>query len=112
MKKTPFSLDHYTEEKKEMFQQRQQSKDIADKFFNELFNQGISWVIVAGVMTEFLIVHGTSATSFEEAWNALDYQIVMDIVFRAINGLPCKNKDKGEKEAFLNQSYPRLRVIN
>lgn len=112
MEKSPFSLDHYTEEQKEMFKQRQQSKDIADKFFKELFNQGISWVIVANVMAEFMAVHKKSATSFEEAWNALDYQIVMDIVFRAINGLPCKNKDKGEKEAFLNQSYPRLRVIN
>lgn len=39
MKKSPFSLDHYTEEQKEMFKQRQQSKDIADKFFKELFNK-------------------------------------------------------------------------
>lgn len=112
MKKSPFSLDHYIEGQKEMFKQRQQSKDIADNFFKELFNQDISWVIVANVMAEFMAVHEKSATSFEEAWNALDYQIVMDIVFRAINGLPCKSKDKGEKEAFLNQSYPRLRVIN
>ena len=112
MKKSPFSLDHYTEEQKEMFKQRQQSKDIADKFFKELFNQNISWVIVANVMAEFVAVHGKSATSFEEAWKALDYQMVMDIVFRAINGLPCKSKDKGEKEAFLNQSYPKLRAVH
>lgn len=68
MNKSPFGLDHYTAEQKAMFKQRQQSKDIADKFFKELFNQSISWVIVANVMTEFNNTCKKSATSFEEAW--------------------------------------------
>lgn len=111
MGNSPFSLDHYTREQKEMFQKRKQSKETADIFFKELFNQSISWKIVANVMADFINTHGKSATSFEEAWNDLDYQNAIDIVFRAINGLPCKSKDKGEKETFLNRNRKRLRAI-
>lgn len=113
MTKSPFILDGYTEKEKAMFKARQQSKDKADKFFKELFNQNISWVIVANVMTEFGNKCKKSPTSFEEAWGSLDYQTVIDIVFRAVNELPCQSKDEGEMEQFLRQChYPSLRVIN
>lgn len=111
MNKSPFSLDHYTEEERAMLKAHHQSQDKADKFFKELFNQKISWRIVANIKTEHLYINPKGGT-FEEAWKSLDYKTIMDIVFRAIHDLPRKEIDKGEMRHFLRQhQYPRLKVI-
>ncbi|MEE3742300.1 hypothetical protein [Streptococcus dysgalactiae] len=99
----PFSKDRYTPEQREMFKNRQLSKDKAEAYFTRLYNQHIAWVIIANVMTEYVNKFRKSATSFEEAWEALDYQQTTEIVFRAVNGLPCSEKDTGELEAYLSE---------
>lgn len=91
----PFSKDRYTPEQLEMFKNRQLSKDKAEAYFTRLYNQHIARVIIANVMAEYTTTFRKSATSFEEAWEALDYQRTTEIVFRAVNGLPCSEKDTG-----------------
>ncbi|HFD5235886.1 TPA: hypothetical protein ACF4WM_000589 [Streptococcus pyogenes] len=99
----PFSKDRYTPEQLEMFKNRQLSKDKTEVYFTRLYNQHIAWVIIANVMTEYVIKFRKSATSFEEAWDALDYQRTTEIVFRAVNGLPGPEKDSGELETYLSE---------
>ncbi|EIQ82922.1 hypothetical protein ACVR0W_09980 [Streptococcus canis] len=99
----PFSKDRYTPEQREMFKKRQLSKDKAEAYFARLYNQHIAWVIIANVMAEYINKFRKSATSFEEAWEALDYQQTTEIVFRAVNGLPCSEKDTGELENYLSE---------
>ncbi|HEO0092274.1 TPA: hypothetical protein U9C87_001606 [Streptococcus agalactiae] len=99
----PFSKDRYTPEQLEMFKNRQLSKDKAEAYFTRLYNQHIARVIIANVMAEYTTTFRKSATSFEEAWEALDYQRTTDIVFRAVNGLPCSEKDTGELETYLSE---------
>ncbi|WP_236717226.1 hypothetical protein, partial [Streptococcus agalactiae] len=94
----PFSKDRYTPEQLEMFKNRQLSKDKAEAYFTRLYSQHIARVIIANVMAEYTTTFRKSATSFEEAWEALDYQRTTEIVFRAVNGLPCSEKDTGELE--------------
>lgn len=96
----PFSKDRYTPEQLEMFKNRQLSKDKAEAYFTRLYNQHIARVIIANVMAEYTTTFRKSATSFEEAWEALDYQRTTEIVFRAVNGLPCSEKDTGELETY------------
>ncbi|HFD5847697.1 TPA: hypothetical protein ACF434_001293 [Streptococcus pyogenes] len=95
----PFSKDRYTPEQLEMFKNRQLSKNKAEAYFTRLYNQHIAWVIIANVMTEYVIKFRKSATSFD----ALDYQRTTEIVFRAVNGLPCSEKDSGELETYLSE---------
>ncbi|HFZ6205172.1 hypothetical protein HK135_00220, partial [Streptococcus agalactiae] len=99
----PFSKDRYTPEQLEMFKNRQLSKDKAEAYFTRLYNQHIARVIIANVMAEYTTTFRKSATSFEEAWEALDYQRTTEIVFRAVNGLPCSEKDTGELETYLSE---------
>ncbi|EJS82806.1 TPA: hypothetical protein ACINO1_002013 [Streptococcus agalactiae] len=99
----PFSKDRYTPEQLEMFKNRQLSKDKAEAYFTRLYNQHIARVIIANVMAEYTTTFRKSATSFEEAWEALDYQRTTEIVFRAVNGLPCSEKDTGELETHLSE---------
>lgn len=99
----PFSKDRYTPEQREMFKNRQLRKDKTESFFTRLYNQHIAWVIIANVMTEYVNKFRKSATSFEEAWETLDYQQTAEIVFRAVNGLPCSEKDTGELEIYLSE---------
>lgn len=99
----PFSKDRYTPEQLEMFKNRQLSKDKAEAYFTRLYNQHIARVIIANVMAEYTTTFRKSATSFEEAWEALDYQRTTEIVFRSVNGLPCSEKDTGELETHLSE---------
>ncbi|CNE85209.1 TPA: hypothetical protein ACGWKD_001435 [Streptococcus agalactiae] len=99
----PFSKDRYTPEQLEMFKNRQLSKDKAEAYFTRLYSQHIARVIIANVMAEYTTTFRKSATSFEEAWEALDYQRTTEIVFRAVNGLPCSEKDTGELETYLSE---------
>lgn len=99
----PFSKDRYTPEQLEMFKNRQLSKDKAEAYFTRLYNQHIARVIIANVMAEYTTTFRKSATSFEEAWEALDYQRTTEIVFRAVNGLPCSEKNTGELETYLSE---------
>lgn len=99
----PFSKDRYTPEQLEMFKNRQLSNDKAEAYFTRLYNQHIARVIIANVMAEYTTTFRKSATSFEEAWEALDYQRTTEIVFRAVNGLPCSEKDTGELETYLSE---------
>lgn len=99
----PFSKDRYTPEQLEMFKNRQLSKDKAEAYFTRLYSQHIARVIIANVMAEYTTTFRKSATSFEEAWETLDYQRTTEIVFRAVNGLPCSEKDTGELETYLSE---------
>lgn len=99
----PFSKDRYTPEQLEMFKNRQLSKDKAESYFTRLYNQHIARVIIANVMAEYTTTFRKSATTFEEAWGALGYKQTTEIVFRAVNGLPCSEKDTGELETYLSE---------
>ncbi|HEN9328721.1 TPA: hypothetical protein U9H31_001069 [Streptococcus agalactiae] len=84
----PFSKDRYTPEQREMLKKRQLSKDKAEAYFARLYNHHIARVIIANVMAEYTTTFRKSAT---------------EIVFRAVNGLPCSEKDTGELETYLSE---------
>ena len=96
-KANPFSLDHYTDEQKAVFKKRDETKKRAEEFFKAMYDQSTAWVIVANVMVTYHNIYTDWAETFEQAWNALGYEITTDIVYRAVNGLPARSK-KGEKE--------------
>lgn len=102
-KMTTFAIDKskYTPEKWEQIERRQESKDKAEAFFTNLFGQRAAWVILANVMEQGRRTTKNGYLTFDETWRALGYATAVDIIFRAINGLPCATKDTGEKEAFL-----------
>lgn len=99
----PFAaiLRTQTEEQKQKYRKRHLSKSKAEEFFTRLFGEKVSWVIVANVMADYTTTFRKSAATFEEAWDALGYETTMDILFRAVNKLPCKDKDQGELESYL-----------
>ncbi|WP_449456265.1 hypothetical protein [Streptococcus suis] len=92
---------HYTQEQIEKMEQRQRSKDEAETFLTQLFGQRAAWVMIANIMEQGRRASKNRFLTFEEAWQTLDYKTVTDIIFRVINGLPCAEKDTGEKEALL-----------
>ena len=47
-----------------------------------------------------------SADTFEQAWNALGYEITNDIVYRAVNGLPARSKKEEVKFIFFHVMPP------
>ena len=76
-----------------LYERRQASQDKADKHFKALFNQRISWVIVANVMSEYVNQFRQSARTFEEAWQAIGYEKATEIMFKAINDLPASGNE-------------------
>lgn len=54
-------------------------------------------MIVANVMVGYMNLGKGSADTFEQAWNALGYEITNDIVYRAVNGLPARSKKEEVK---------------
>ena len=93
-KVTPFSLAHYTEEEKAVFKKQDESKKRAEEFFKEMYDQSTAWVIVANVMVVYHNIYTGWAETFEQAWNALGYDITSDIVYRAVNGLSAKKQER------------------
>ncbi|NKN40889.1 hypothetical protein [Streptococcus alactolyticus] len=95
-----FSIDEeeYTEEQLATFRKRQESKAKAKSFFTAQYDEYTADVIVANVIIGYMNLGKGSADTFEQAWNALGYEITNDIVWRAVNRLPAKSK-KEEVEA-------------
>lgn len=96
-KANPFSLDHYTDEQKAVFKKRDETKKRAEEFFKVMYDQSTAWVIVANVMVTYHNIYTDWAETFEQAWNALGYEITTDIVYRAVNGLPARSKKEEVK---------------
>ena len=99
----PF-INTLTLEQKKVFESRSQSKKEAEMFFLPLYGSRITSVIIANVMNGYSNRFHKSAQSFEEAWTELGYQTVAEIIFRAVNCLPCKEKDKGELSEFIKKA--------
>lgn len=102
LNKNPFLaiLKEYTPEQWAKMEQRQQSKDAAENYLKQFFGLKASRVIIANIMVEGRKVKKTGFLTFDEAWDALDYFTITDIIFRTISGLPCKEKDTGEARAY------------
>ncbi|KXT67740.1 hypothetical protein SGADD02_01226 [Streptococcus gallolyticus] len=96
-KANPFSLDHYTDEQKAVFKKQDETRKRAEKFFKAMYDQSTAWVIVANVMVAYHNIYTDWAKTFEQAWNALGYEITTDIVYRAVNGLPAKSRKEEVK---------------
>ncbi|MBC9720691.1 MAG: hypothetical protein H9W82_04745 [Lactobacillus sp.] len=96
---TIFSIseEDYTEEQLATFRKRQESKAKAKAFFTAQYDEYTADVIVANVMIGYMNLGKGSADTFEQAWNALGYEITNDIVYRAINGLPARSKKEEVK---------------
>lgn len=94
-----FSIDEeeYTEEQLATFRKRQESKAKAKAFFTAQYDEYTADVIVANVMVGYMYLGKGSADTFEQAWNTLGYEITNDIVYRAVNGLPARNKKEEVK---------------
>lgn len=73
-------------------------------FFISLYGQRITWIILANVLAEYTNRFRKSAKTFDEAWDKLGYKTVSEIVFRAVNDLPCKAKDTGELLYFIKKA--------
>ena len=89
-KANPFSLDHYTDEQKAVFKKRDENRKRAEEFFKAMYDQSTAWTIVANVMITYHNIYTGFAETFEQAWNALGYEITTDIVYRAVNNLPAR----------------------
>ncbi|MTB63844.1 hypothetical protein GGG87_02300 [Streptococcus sp. zg-86] len=100
---TIFTIDKtkYTEQEIENMRQRHEDSRNAKIFFSELFGEYKADVITSNVQIQYHNRNKKWANTFEEAWRDLGYRAVADIIFRAINCLPCADKDTGEKEEFL-----------
>lgn len=96
--------DDFTPEQQERIQKCRRSKDKAEDFFISLYGQRITWIILANVLAEYTNRFRKSAKTFDEAWDKLGYKTVSEIVFRSVNGLPCKAKDTGELSDFIKKS--------
>lgn len=96
---TIFSINEedYTEEQSAIFRKRQESKAKAKAFFTAQYDEYTADVIVANVMVGYMNLGKGSADTFEQAWNALGYEITNDIVYRAVNGLPARSKKEEVK---------------
>lgn len=94
-----FSIDEeeYTEEQLATFRKRQESKAKAKSFFTAQYDEYTADVIVANVIIGYMNLGKGSADTFEQAWNALGYEITNDIVWRAVNGLPARSKKEEVK---------------
>lgn len=90
----------YTAEELEKIKLRDESKNRADKFFKDLYGQSISWVIVANIMEQGSRTGAGRFHTFEEAWDILPFEQITEIIFRAVNGLPCAEKDTGQMAEF------------
>ncbi|MCW8671578.1 hypothetical protein [Streptococcus macedonicus] len=62
-----------------------------------MYAQSTAWVIVASVMVTYHNIYTDWAETFEQAWNALGYEITTDIVYREVNGLPAKSRKEEVK---------------
>ena len=96
-KANPFSLDHYTDEQKAVFKKLDETKKRAEEFFKAMYAQSMAWVIVANVMVTYHNIYTDWAETFEQARNALGYEITTDIVYREVNGLPAKSRKEEVK---------------
>lgn len=96
---TIFSINEedYTEEQLATFRKRQESEAKAKAFFTAQYDEYTADVIVANVMVGYMNLGKGSADTFEQAWNALGYEITNDIVYRAVNGLPARSKKEEVK---------------
>ena len=96
---TIFSINEedYTEEQLAIFRKRQESKAKAKAFFTAQYDEYTADVIVTNVMIGYMNLGKGSADTFEQAWNTLGYEIINDIVYRAINGLPARSKKEEVK---------------
>lgn len=96
---TIFSINEedYTEEQLAIFRKRQESEAKAKAFFTAQYDEYTADVIVANVMVGYMNLGKGSADTFEQAWNALGYEITNDIVYRAVNGLPARSKKEEVK---------------
>lgn len=97
----------FTPEQQERIQKYRRSKDKAEDFFISLYGQRIAWIILANVLAEYTNRFHKSARTFDEAWDRLGYKTVSEIVFRAVNDLPCKTKDKGELSDFIKKTLQK-----
>lgn len=96
---TIFSINEedYTEEQLATFRKRQENEAKAKAFFTAQYDEYTADVIVANVMVGYMNLGKGSADTFEQAWNALGYEITNDIVYRAVNGLPARSKKEEVK---------------
>lgn len=97
----------HTPEELEKIQLRAESTDRADKFFKDLYGQSVSWVIVANIMEQGSRAGAGRFHTFEEAWDILPFEQITEIIFRAVNGLPCAEKDTGQMAEFKKRSLKR-----
>lgn len=86
----------YTAEESEKIKLRIESKDKAEAFFKDLYGQYPSGVIVANIMEQGSREGAGKFHTFEEAWDILPFEQITEIIFRAVNGLPCASKDTGQ----------------
>lgn len=90
----------YTDEELRKIKLRAESTDRADEFFKDLYGQRVAWVIVANIMEQGSRTGAGLFHTFEEAWAILPFEQITDIIFRAVNHLPCAGKDTGQMAEF------------
>lgn len=82
-----------TSEERELFKKKQEDKQESLAKLSEKYGDKVAGVIYENVHAQFINTHQKGADTFGQAWNGLDSSILADITFRAVNGLPRKEKD-------------------
>ncbi len=99
-KRNPFAYykDQYTEEEWSAIQHRNEVKQKAHDFFTDLYSWGVAEIVLSSVMDQYSQKNPDRRRfyTFEEAWAGLSFEETSEIIFRAVNGLPCAEKDTGQ----------------
>lgn len=83
-----------TPEQQERFKKKREDKQKSLAKLTEKYGSKVAEVIYENVHAQFINQHQKSADTFGQAWDGLDSFILSDITYRAVHGLPCKEKDK------------------
>lgn len=85
----------YSTEELEAMKRRAKINYFAETFFTRLYGQEVARVIVANVLAKYrhIRIDNDKYFTFYDAWNSLPFETVADILFRAINKLPCSEKE-------------------
>lgn len=83
-----------TEEQKQLRKEQNNKNNKAEEFLTTLYGVKNARVIVANIIINYHNIH-QKMVDFETAWNGLSYEIINEILYRALNDLPGRTKQQG-----------------
>lgn len=73
-------------------------------YISKLYGSNVANVIMYNFRALYSQKTGNPSVTIEEAYSLLTFKEVLDVIFRATNDLPCKERDTGQLEEFLKEA--------